>query len=54
MLKYYITMFSTNKQESPWRLMFYETPDCVVSEVISEGLLCQSGDTEDYDVINPW
>lgn len=32
----------------------YEAPECAVAEVFSEGVLCQSGDTEDYDIYNPW
>jgi hypothetical protein len=52
--KYPMTMYTFNKIESPDRLAFYEMPECVVTELVSEGLLCQSGDNEDYDIINPW
>ncbi|MCR5547153.1 MAG: hypothetical protein K6F25_00180 [Bacteroidales bacterium] len=47
-------MYTFNTIESPDRLEFYEMPECVVTVLVSEGILCQSGDNEDYDIIYPW
>ena len=54
MEKYPVTMYTFNKIESPDCLELYETPECAVTGLVSEGILCQSGNTEDYDPINPW
>lgn len=32
----------------------YIAPDCSVIELDTDTVLCQSGNTEDYDIYDPW
>lgn len=40
--------------ETPRSSGHYIAPDCSVIELDAEAVLCQSGNTEDYDIYDPW